>query len=79
MSLPSVAGLGMTTSVLYLTIELDLTHQILSEILHLNRVTVSRLMSNFANAGAVEKIGRYYVLNLSVVEILLDGGTNCTE
>ena len=61
------------------TIKLDLTHQILSEILHLNRVTVSRLMSNFASAGAVEKMGRYYVLNLSVVEILLDGGTNCTE
>ncbi len=60
-------------------IELDLTHQILSEILHLNRVTVSRMMSNLASVGAVEKRGRYYVLKLSTVEVLLDGGANFAE
>jgi len=52
-------------------IQLELTHQLLSEILHVNRVTVSRLMSSFARKEAVVKNGKYYELRLDRIEEML--------
>ncbi len=52
-------------------IQLELTHQLLSKILHVNRVTVSRLMSSFARKGAVVKNGKYYELRLNLIEEML--------
>jgi len=54
-----------------IVIQLELTHQLLSEILHVSRVTVSRLMSSFARKEAVVKNGKYYELRLDRIEEML--------
>lgn len=55
-----------------MSIPLELTHQMISDILHVNRVTISRQMSFLAKQGAVYKMGKYYELNLLKMEKLLE-------
>lgn len=66
------ASLGVHRGRDIMSIPLDLTHQMISDILHVNRVTISRQMSFLAKRGAVYKMGKYYELNLSKIEKILN-------
>lgn len=66
------ASMGVQRGRDIMSIPLELTHQMISDILHVNRVTISRQMSVLSKKGAVYKMGKHYELNLSELEKLLD-------